>query len=131
VSATTQMPVDPRGARQFRFVGAEYVEGEARLSYALDELLLVERIGFPGAPAVPEGREIAFERALAMLHWLAGTSYYKAAAVSHVRVDGMLPTPAEAELVDAVYVHGLAEFAYVNQLDLAARFRMPREPSRM
>jgi hypothetical protein len=119
------MPVDPRSARVFRFVGAEYVDGEARLSYALDELLLVERIGFPGAPIVPAGREQAFERALAMLHWIAGSSYYKAAAVSDVQVDGALPTRTEAELVDAVYVHGLAEFGHVNQLDLAARFRMP------
>jgi hypothetical protein len=119
-------PVDPRNARQFRFVSAEYIDGQARLSYALDDLLLVEQISFPGAQAVPAGREPPFQRALAMLHWLAGTSYYKAAAVSDIRIDGVLPTAAEAELVDAVYIHGLAEFGHVNQLDLAACFRMPR-----
>lgn len=130
MSATTAASVDfdgdPRSARQFRFVRAEYVDGEAQLVYALDQLTLVERIGFPGAPTVPTGREQAFGRALAMLHWLAGTSYYKAAAVADVRIEGVLPTAAEAELVDAVYIHGLAEFGHVNGLDLAQRFRMPR-----
>ncbi|MDN5924773.1 MAG: endonuclease domain-containing protein, partial [Xanthomonadales bacterium] len=39
--------------------------------------------------------------------------------------DGPLDGPT-ADLLDALYVHGLAEFAYRNQLDIRERIRFPR-----
>ena len=72
-------PADPKSARAFRFVRAAYEEGVASLVYAFDDgPEMVERIRFPGAPAVPEGRSDAFARALRLLHLIAGVSYYKA-----------------------------------------------------
>src|SRR5699024_2355842 len=35
---------------------------------------------------------------------------------------------ATAALLDDLYLHGLAEFAYRNKLDLAGRLRFPRQP---
>jgi len=116
---------DPRKVNNFRFVSADYLAGQARLTYALDDLQLTETIDFPGAPEVPAGREQAVQRALDMLHWLAGTSYYKASVPAQIEFAARLPDADAALLVEQVYEQGLAEFAYVNDIDLSDRIKLP------
>ena len=116
----------PRGAKAFRFVRHEYADGEARLVYAFDDgPEMAERIGFPQAPQLPLEREAAFGRALLLLHLIAGVSYYKAGVPEEIRVEGDALDAATAEFLDQVYLHGLAEFAYQNKLDLRGRIRFP------
>src|SRR5699024_9321017 len=120
---------DPRQAQVFRFVRAGYADGVAELVYAFDDgPELVERIMFPRAPAVPPERAAAFAAALRWLHLVAGVSYYKAGIPPRIEVDGEAPDAATAALLDDLYLHGLAEFAYRNKLDLAGRLRFPRQP---
>jgi len=117
---------DPRQAQEFRFVRRSYADGVAELVYAFDDgPELVERLEFPHAPALPDERSSAFDAALLLLHLIAGVSYYKAGVPSGLRVEGEPLDPALAELLDAVYVHGLAEFAYQNKIDLRGRIRFP------
>ncbi|HSN01647.1 MAG TPA: endonuclease domain-containing protein, partial [Rudaea sp.] len=118
---------DPRQAQTFRFVRCTYVNGEAQLVYAFDDgTELIERIGFPDVPVVPAEREAAFMAALRLLHLIAGVSYYKAGVPNEIVVEGEPLDAATAEFVDQVYLHGLAEFAYQNKLDLRGRIRFPR-----
>ena len=128
------MPLsDPRQARAFRFVRRGYADGVAELVYAFDDgPELVERIEFPQPPALLAERAGAFHAALRLLHLVAGVSYYKAGVPSALRVEGEQLDPALAELLDAVYLHGLAEFAYQNKLDLRGRicFLLPPEEGR-
>src|SRR5947208_2982028 len=80
---------DPRQARAFRFIGCDYAAGIARLRYAFDDgPELVEQIEFPGAPALPVARALAFEAALKLLHLIAGVSYYKAGVPGEIVVEG-------------------------------------------
>lgn len=117
---------DPRQAKVFRFVRCTYANGEAQLVYALDDgPELIERIGFPDAPALPHEREAAFAAALRLLHLIAGTSYYKAGVPKDIVVVGEPLDVATARFLDQVYLHGLAEFAYQNKLDLRDRIRFP------
>ena len=117
---------DPRQARAFRFVGCDYTDGIARLRYAFDNAAqLVEQIEFPAAPALPSERKAAFDAALRLLHLIAGVSYYKAGVPQEIRVEGQALDPATAEFLDEVYLHGLAEFAYQNKLDLRGKIRFP------
>ncbi len=115
-------------ATTFRLRGRAYADGEVRLEYAFDDgAAMVERVRFPGAPAqVPAGREAAFARALALLHGIAGVSYYKALVPERIEVAGEPFDPALADLLDETYLHGLGEFAHHNDLDLRARIRFPR-----
>ena len=114
---------DPRAARAFRFVRASYASGVASLSYAFDDgVELVERVTFPGAPAIPAGSERAFAAALRLLHLVAGVSYYKAGVPREIVVKGEPLDEATATLLDAIYTHGLGEFAYQNRLALDMRF---------
>lgn len=118
---------DPRQSRLFRFVRADYADGDARLVYAFDDgVELVERVGFPGAPAIDPARSKAFDAALKLLHLVAGVSYYKAGVPETIVVDAGPLDDATADLLDELYFHGLGEFAYHNKLDLAGRIRFPR-----
>jgi len=115
---------DPRKARSFRFVRHEYADGEARLVYAFDDdAEMIERVGFPDAPPLLPERQAAFEAALTLLHLIAGVSYYKAGVPTGIVVDGAVLDAATASFLDEVYLHGLAEFAYQNKLDLGERLR--------
>ena len=117
---------DPRKAQSFRFVRCAYANGEAQLVYAFDDgPELIERIGFPDAPALPPERASAFSSALKLLHLIAGVSYYKAGAPKEIVVEGEPLDAATARFLDQVYLHGLAEFAYQNKLDLRGRIRFP------
>ena len=115
---------DPRNAKAFRFVACDFdaASGTASLSYAFDDgPLLMERIVFPDAPALPAERKAAFAQALRLLHLIAGVSYYKAGIPGELRVETGALTADTAEFLHELYFHGLAEFAYQNKLDLSER----------
>ena len=74
---------DRDAIRAFRFVRCTFdaETGIARLVYAFDDgPELVEAVTVPGAPfALDAARADAVQRALRLLHLVAGISYYKAA----------------------------------------------------
>jgi len=115
----------------FRFVRCEFAAdtGVAQLVYAFDDgPELIETVTIPGAPFVLEGdRAEAVQRALRLLHLMAGVSYYKAGVPEQVRIDSYTIDAATAALVETVYLNGLGEFAYRNGLNLRGRFRLPVE----
>ncbi len=115
----------------FRFVRCAFAAdtGVAQLVYAFDDgPELIETVTIPGAPFVLEGdRAEAVQRALRLLHLIAGVSYYKAGVPEQVRIDSYTIDAATAALVETVYLNGLGEFAYRNGLNLRGRFRLPVE----
>lgn len=119
-----------RLSKVFRFVRHAYVDGAVELVYAFDDGdELIERIYFPDAPALPAERIEAFTRALQLLHLIAGVSYYKAGVPPTIELASGPLDDATADVLDAVYLHGLAEFAYRNGLDLRRRIAFPRGAS--
>jgi len=127
----TAVAFDRDAIRAFRFVrcGFDAATGVAQLIYAFDDgPELVETVTLPGAPFVLEGaRAVAAERALELLHLIAGVSYYKAAVPRGIRIEGYGIDAGTAALLEDVYVHGLGEFAYRNGLDLHGRIKFPVE----
>lgn len=113
----------------FRFVRCRLdpATGVVELVYAFDEgAPMTETVTIPGAPFVLDAaRAEAVERALQLLHLVAGVSYYKAAVPAQVSVDSYSVDAGTAELVEGIYLNGLGEFAYRNGLDLRGRFRLP------
>ena len=117
---------DPRQAQAFRFVRCEYREGVAELVYAFDEGPdLIERVHFPEAPILPDARKHPFAAALRLLHLVAGISYYKSGIPAQIEIGNGEIDQATAALMDELYLHGLAEFAYRNHLDLRGRVAFP------
>lgn len=116
-----------QGAEVFRFArhGFEPQTGRAELVYAFDGgEELVETLNFPYAPWPPEAsRQAAFNRALALLHLVAGVSYYKAAVPARMAIECGEIDASTAAFLDELYVDGLAEFAFRNGIDLASKVR--------
>lgn len=120
------LAADPRSARSFRFVRREYADGVVRLVYAFDDgPELVETLRFPEPPPLAPERRSAFEAALDLLHLIAGISYYKAGVPGQIRVESTTLDAAAAAFLDALYLHGLGEFAFHNRLDLRGRIAFP------
>lgn len=113
----------------FRFVDCDFdaASGVARLVYAFDDgPRMCETVTVPGAPfALDDERAAAVQRALRLLHLIAGVSYYKAAVPKRVSIDGYRIDTDTAALVESIYFNGLGEFAYRNGLDLRGRFTLP------
>jgi hypothetical protein len=117
--ASTSLPerFDPRAVSSFRFTSRSLDEaGNVVLGYALDDALeFEERFTLP----LPGGATLdspAVEGLLALLHFTAGVSYFKAAIPETVAFEGEPPGPATARLLEALYSEGLGEFAAVNRL---------------
>jgi hypothetical protein len=118
---------DPRSAQAFRFVRCGYAGGVAELVYAFDDgPELIERIRFPELPEPNGARKAAFDAALRILHLIAGVSYYKAGLPPRIDVEAGPLDDATADLLDALYLHGLGEFAYRNGVDLRGKIAFPR-----
>ena len=121
---------DRAAVRCFRFVDCAFdpATGVARLAYAFDDgPELLETVTLPGAPFVlGAARAEAVEKALRLLHLVAGVSYYKAAVPEDIRIESYAIDDATAMFLEEVYVQGLGEFAYRNGLDLHGRIRFPR-----
>lgn len=124
---------DPRKSGCFRFTRCSYdpANGLACLVYQFDDgPELVEQISFPSAPwPADASRQAAFQRALEILHLVAGVSYYKAGLSPRIQLDMPGVAAGLDEFLTGLYVHGLAEFAYVNRLDVASRVNF-REQAR-
>jgi hypothetical protein len=112
-------------AEVFRFQGCRFdpESGRAGFAYGFDEALtLVETLTFPYAPWPPEpSRQQALGRALDILHFIAGVSYFKASAPRAMASGTSDLDPETAEFLNEVYVLGLAEFAHQNDIDLRSR----------
>jgi UDP-N-acetyl-alpha-D-muramoyl-L-alanyl-L-glutamate epimerase len=125
---------EPAAYSTFRFVRRSLdAAGNVSLRYALDDgHEFEERIRVPRP--TPHGEDgAAIDGLLGLLHWVAGVSYYKAAAPPQVSFESGAPPPATAALLEALYSDGLAEFALVNGLpDLPRpRFSVDRSLSVM
>src|SRR5690606_6495664 len=87
---------------------------------------LVETVTLPGAPFTLDGAQAAAaQRALELLHLIAGVSYYKAAVPGAIHIDDYAIDAETAALLEDIYLNGLGEFAYRNGLDLHGRISFP------
>jgi hypothetical protein len=112
---------DPSAFESFRFTARELDErGRVTLRYELDEeLTFTEVFDLPlGDPArtLDDGERRRVDGLLALLHWVAGVSYFKTALPPKVSCETGDPPPAVAALLEALYSEGLAELAFTNGL---------------
>jgi len=125
----TDFIFDRDAIHAFRFVRCLFdaQTGLARLVYVFDDgPELIETVTVPGAPFVLDGAHaMAVEKALRLLHLIAGVSYYKAAVPREIRIESYGIDAQTAALLEDIYVNGLGEFAYRNGLNLHGRISFP------
>jgi hypothetical protein len=128
-----QSPVlfDPTRFQTFRFLEREMdARGRVTLRYGLDEeICFVEQLELPIEAPLSDEQLARAEGLLALLHWVAGVSYFKTAAPPAISCEAGVPSPAAAALLEALYSEGLGEFAYANGLPALPRPKFPRGPA--
>lgn len=98
------------------------------LPYQYDDgPILTERFCFRAQDIgiLDDGRKAALDEAIRLLHQIAGVSYYKSWIPKKIVFADHPPSPERAQFLQQTYEHGLAEFAYVNQLDLVGKIPFP------
>lgn len=116
----------PDAYRVFRYVSCQVEEHRAVFSYELvgesDSLRFTETVDFTPPRLAPNPqRAQAFQRVVELLYLVAGISYYKVAAPPRIEILSVpVPTAVETYLRN-LYTHGLAEFAFRNNLPRALR----------
>jgi UDP-N-acetyl-alpha-D-muramoyl-L-alanyl-L-glutamate epimerase len=125
-----QSPVvfEPTRFQTFRFLTRELdARGRVTLGYALDdEIFFDERFEIPVETELGEAEREGADGLLALLHWVAGISYFKTAIPETITCEAGSPPPAAAALLEALYSEGLGEFAYENGLPALPRPSFPR-----
>src|SRR5271154_3913897 len=124
----TPAAFDPAAFESFRFLARELdAHGHVTLRYALDdEISFVEELDLPVEGGVGEADRERVDGLLALLHWVAGVSYFKTALPPSISCETGAPPPAVAALLQALYSEGLGELAYTNELAELPRPRLPR-----
>jgi UDP-N-acetyl-alpha-D-muramoyl-L-alanyl-L-glutamate epimerase len=117
---------------EFRSRTLDPEKGVIDLVYALDGIELVETLRFPCLQVNDPARRLpAIERALDLLHWVAGISYWKAGCPASMTFNDRSPDAWQAHWLTRLYRRGLAEFAFRNGLngDQWTLFSSSTEPS--
>lgn len=119
-TSTEILTFTPSDYATFRFTERRLsADGQVELRYALDDAIeFVERYQLPVPAQGPVAPDDQLQALLALLHWVAGVSYYKTAAPSAVKFDETAPPPETAALLNALYSNGLGEFAFNNSMPL-------------
>lgn len=110
----------------FRFLGREIdSDGQISLRYALDDAIeFTERYELPAGTRVSDEDRGRVDGILALLHWIAGVSYYKTAVPRSVECEPV--PPGAAALLEAIYSEGLGEFAFTNGLTTLPQPKFPK-----
>jgi hypothetical protein len=104
----------------------EQSEGRIELRYSLDDTVkFLETIELAGGLEYQQVPLEIMDRALLALHLIGGTSYYKTCVPEQIAVRSGALFPPQVQFWNTVYEQGLAEFAYVNKLNLAGRIHFP------
>ncbi len=112
-----------RPPSRFEFTSRSYEpsSGEIRLQYRLGDQDLTERFVLPIKGSPDFGFTEAIEHALDALHWIAGVSYWKAYCPGEITFSTRGPDEWQAAALHTIYLEGLREFAWHNQIDLSDR----------
>ncbi len=117
----------PTSFHAFRFLERELdARGRVTLRYALDEdVSFIEQLQLPIEHQLSDAQRQRVDPLLALLHWVAGVSYFKTALPPTILCETGAPPPATAALLEALYSEGLGELAYTNGLDALPRPSFP------
>lgn len=110
----------------FRWVGVDVDGPVVDLRYELEGIgPFTERFVFDGLDLSGEHDTQAVRGALDLLHLTAGISYVKAALPPRLDLGPIAADTDLLELLSALLVDGLGEFAHVNGVDLRGWFELP------
>ena len=119
----------PQFAQRFSFDDWHFDphSGTLQLHYALEKFGQVTECYQFGQADEKHLAQIqpALNKAIQLLHWMAGVSYYKTGLAQHIDFAGEQPNAAVAEWLRQTWYHGLGELAYQHNISLAGHIHIP------
>lgn len=119
--------------RSFRFISYSfnYKESEAQFHYALDKgPHFVEKIKFHGIKKkLDKESKISLHHSLKYLFIALGVSYFKTAVPPKIIIENDQLSKEEASFFESLYLNGLGEFSYLNDIDLRNKIKFPYSSS--
>ncbi|HSQ98250.1 MAG TPA: hypothetical protein VLL98_06080, partial [Rickettsiales bacterium] len=118
--------------KEFNFSKYEYKDNILKLFYNVDdEFEFIEEINFnPNNLKLRElnkNEKEVLDLAFCYLHLVAGISYYKFFLPEKINVKTIKLNKEQKDFFDTLYLKGLGEFAYKNNLDLRNVINFPCE----
>lgn len=107
----------------------EYDNGLLKLYYNIENFEFIEEINFN-----PNGKELrklntkeqeALNLSFQYLHLVAGISYYKTLLPKNIKINTMVLNKDQKDFFDKLYLYGLGEFAFKNDLNLDGKINFP------
>jgi len=121
------MEFNPNTISEFRFLSTSFADNTVKLNYALDDrFFFTESFTFPHAFSSNWKYDTdALQIAINLLHLAAGVSYYKLAVPSKISIENQVLSIDVAKFFSNLYLNGLGEFSYKNNLSLKERINFP------
>ncbi len=107
----------------FKSYNFDSTNKQLSLHYAYDELSFTETYHFDFEFA--EYDEAVLDRAIQILYFIAGVSYYKLYAAPSITIEQGDVDPDLSSFLSRTYQNGLGEFFYVNKLDTRTLINFP------
>jgi hypothetical protein len=124
VSTVSEVFVDRPDIHTFRYTGVRFdaASGVTTMDYLAEgvdgaQYPFTDVVTFPLPTQLPDPATMQLvEKVVELLYVAAGTVYYKVLAARSVVFDAVQLAPAAHQWAQALYRHGLAEFAYLHNL---------------
>lgn len=114
--------------KTFSFESVQFDDqtGRVELCYGLgEEIQFKEVVQLPAGPYRLKPGDSELEAALFNLHLIGGISYYKTYCPEELIVKSGQLSAGQAQFWNQVYINGLGEFFYRNQLDFRDKIQFP------
>ena len=122
------MSFNPQVIKQFRFLSHSFEPSSSllRLRYGFDNTHEFEEVlEFKGGKKLLTEKELqCIEKLGHLVHLVAGISYYKAACPQEISLSSSI-SQSLAAFLDTLYLQGLGEFSFKNNLSLSGKIRFP------
>lgn len=111
----------------FEFKQTEFVKKSQQLNlhYKQGQYAFCETLTFEHESLKIDETQPEISNAIQYLHLAAGVSYFKLQPFSQVKMAHTTLNPAQAHFFKKLYINGLAEFAYRNQIDIREACEFP------
>jgi len=114
-------------AETFVFKQPEFIssDNQLKLNYQFGDTHFCETYQFDSSQIQLDSAQTGIGQAIRFLHLVAGVSYFKLQPFANIEIERQPLSQPQADFFRKLYINGLAEFAYRNQLDITQACHFP------
>ncbi|MCU4675693.1 hypothetical protein N7931_08620 [Catenovulum sp. 2E275] len=109
----------------FKNTDFDYAHNQLNLNYQFGDYHFCETLSFDSTQIQLDLTQTSIAKAINYLHLVAGVSYFKLQPFASIELETTQLNQLEADFFKKLYINGLAEFAYRNNLDITQGCHFP------